>query len=63
MKSDAGRSKKQRKAGGSGAAKHPCGTLSYLAECRGNGQKAGSERLPETPNGMSKIVRKHPADR
>ena len=62
MKSEAGRTKKQRKAGSSGGVKHPCGTLSYLAECRGNGQKSGSSRLPDTPDGMSRIVRKRPAD-
>jgi hypothetical protein len=63
MKSEAGRTKKQRKAEGTRGAKHPCGTLSYLAECRGNGQKAGSSRLPAPPDGMNRIVRKHPADK
>jgi len=63
MKSEAGRTKKQRKSESARGAKHPCGTLSYLAECRGNGQKAGSSRLPDTPDDMSRIVRKRPADK
>ena len=64
MKSETGGTKKQRKTGCSGGTKNPCGTLSYLAECRGNGgQKANSSRVSARPDGLNRIVRKHPADK
>ncbi|HET6365466.1 MAG TPA: hypothetical protein VFG02_10475 [Nitrospirota bacterium] len=63
MKSEAGRTKKQRKAEGTRASKPPCGTLSYLAECRGNTQKTDSSRWTTPPDGLNRIVRKHPVDK
>jgi len=52
--------KKKRSSAGS-KEKPICGTLSYLAECRGMVQRTGSTRSPETPRDMNKIVRKYPA--
>jgi len=37
-----------------------CGTLSYLAECRGLAQK-GTARLTVPPGDMGRIVRRYPA--
>jgi hypothetical protein len=63
MKSEAGRTKKQRKAEGTRGAKPPCGTLSYLAECRGIAQKSGLFRSSAPPDDVNRIVRKNPADK
>ncbi|HTP03772.1 MAG TPA: hypothetical protein VMM54_01285 [Nitrospirota bacterium] len=63
MKSESSRTKKQRKAEGTRASKPPCGTLSYLAECRGNVQKADLSRGSATPDGLNRIVRRHSADK
>ncbi len=38
-----------------------CGTLSYLAECRGMTQKTGIARLTSPPGEMNRIVRRYPA--
>ncbi len=59
MKHDSEKSKKQRQAAGA-KAKPVCGTLSYLAECRGMAQKAGPIRL-SAPPGVKKIVRSYTA--
>lgn len=60
MKHEAGKSRKQRQAANQ-KMKPLCGTLSYLAECRGMAQKAGPNRLSAPPGDMNKIVRKYPA--
>jgi hypothetical protein len=39
-----------------------CGTLSYLAECRGTAQKIGTSRLLAPPGDMSRIIRRYPAE-
>jgi len=44
--------------------KPPCGTLSYLAECRGAPQKTETLRRPgPAVDFMNRIVRKYPAER
>jgi len=59
MKRERGKLKKKRLSAGS-KEKPVCGTLSYLAECRGMVQKPGSTELQESPGDMNKIVRKYP---
>ncbi len=61
MKREGTKLKKQHLSAGS-KEKPVCGTLSYLAECRGNVQRPGSTRKPEPPGDMNKIVRKYPAE-
>ncbi|MGE5174263.1 MAG: hypothetical protein ACM3MD_10605 [Betaproteobacteria bacterium] len=58
MKHDTGKSKKHAAAV---KVKPVCGTLSYLAECRGMAQKAGPTRLSAPPGDVNKIIRKYPA--
>jgi hypothetical protein len=53
MKWESQKSKKQQTRAGM-KAKPVCGTLSYLAECRGMTQKAGSARWPELSAEMEK---------
>jgi|GEM_PF-3551160 len=60
MKREGTKLKKKRSSAGS-KEKPVCGTLSYLAECRGMVQRPGSTRSPETPGDMNKIIRKYPA--
>ena len=44
--------------------KPPCGTLSYLAECRGAPQKAEAiRRQGPAVDFMNRTVRQYPADR
>jgi len=44
--------------------KPPCGTLSYLAECRGAPQKVETfRRQGPAMDFMNRTVRKYPADR
>ena len=59
-KSDASKSKKHRQAEAS-KMKPPCGTLTYLAECRGVTQKPDATRWTAPPENMNRIVRKYPA--
>lgn len=61
MKREGARQKKRRSSAGS-KEKPVCGTLSYLAECRGMVQRQGSTRRPDAPGEMNKIVRKHSAE-
>ena len=61
MKRVSAKSKKQNLKAGS-KDKPVCGTLSYLAECRGLAQKSGTARKPELSAGMKKNVRKNPVD-
>jgi hypothetical protein len=63
MKSATGKTKKQRTADAAKASKPTCGTLSYLAECRGTPQKAETFRRQGPPADFTKrIVRKYPAE-
>jgi hypothetical protein len=65
MKPAADKKKKQR-AAASMTLKPPCGTLSYLAECRSAPQKAEGVRRPAPPADImnrNRIVRNYPADR
>ncbi len=57
MKREGAKFKKQHPSAGL-KEKPVCGTLSYLAECRGMVQWAGSNRWPEHPSDVKKIVRK-----
>jgi len=50
--------KKQRESSDRKTAKHACGTLSYLAECRGTLQKTESTRWAAPPHGIRNIDKK-----
>lgn len=54
---ETGKSKKQRQA--SSKVKPVCGTLSYLAECRGLTKKAEASRWAAQPENNN-VVRKYP---
>ena len=58
MKQETGKTRKERQTAGVKSAKPVCGTLSYIAECRGLTQKAGSIRWAAPPGSIDKIVRK-----
>ncbi len=60
MKYETEKSKKHRQPAGA-KTKPVCGTLSYLAECRGMAQKAGPPRLSAPPGDVHKIFRSYPA--
>lgn len=60
MKPIPGKIKKQGRRDAVRILKSCCGTLSYIAECRGTMRTAGSIRWPAQPEGVNKIVRKHP---
>jgi hypothetical protein len=60
MKLVAGKTRKQRQTTGS-KNKTVCGTISYIAECRGTIQKKDVARWAAPPDGMNTIVRKYPA--
>ena len=60
MKSETNKSKKQRQTTSS-KIKPTCGTLSYLAECRGVTKKTDVSRWTAPPDSINKIVRKYPA--
>jgi hypothetical protein len=58
------KTKKRRTSAATMTQKSPCGTLSYLAECRGVPQKA--ETFPRqwpAADFMNSAVRKYPAER
>ncbi len=59
MKREGTKQKKRHSSAGS-KEKPVCGTLSYLAECRGMAQRTSSTRRPEYPGEMNKVVRKYP---
>ncbi len=59
MKTENDKPKKQQTK--SERSKPVCGTLSYLAECRGMIHKAGIARLTSPPGEMNRIVRRYPA--
>jgi hypothetical protein len=56
---ETGKPKKPRHAGAK--SKSCCGTLIYLAECRGTAKKSDMPRWTAPPDSINKIVRKHPA--
>jgi hypothetical protein len=60
MKPEMTKSRKQKPPAG-GKGKALCGTLSYLAECRGTAQKNLFARREAPPEIIDRIVRKHPA--
>ncbi len=60
MKLVAGKTGKQRQTTSS-KNKTVCGTISYIAECRGAVRKKDVSRWAAPPDGMSTIVRKYPA--
>ncbi len=61
MKTESDKSKKQRQTK-SLRNKPICGTLSYLAECRGTVQKDSTARITAPPGDMmSRIIRRYPA--
>ena len=49
---------KKKRSSASSKEKPVCGTLSYLAECRGTIQRLGSTRSSEPSGDMNKINRK-----
>jgi hypothetical protein len=63
MKPASEKTRKQR-ASATMSLKPPCGTLSYLAECRGAPQKVETfRRQGPAMDFMNRTVRKYPADR
>jgi hypothetical protein len=60
MKSEAGKPRKHRQPVGS-KVKPLCGTLTYLAECRGMAQKTSSAQKNAPPEIIDRNIRKYPA--
>lgn len=58
MKQETDKTKKQRQSANVKTIRHTCGTLSYLAECRGATRKACSARWSAPPDGIDSIIRK-----
>jgi len=58
MKQERETKKKQRESSARKTAKPTCGTLSYLAECRGMLQKTESTRWTAPPYGIKSMERK-----
>jgi hypothetical protein len=58
MKQEPDKSRKQRQATSTRTAKPSCGTLSYIAECRGTMLKTGPTQGTAPPDGVNRIVRK-----
>ena len=58
MKKETDKTKKQRQPIGRKTATPACGTLSYIAECRGAQQKSGSIRWAAPPDSIDKMVKK-----
>lgn len=58
-----GMEKSKKRHSGKGSEEKPlCGTLTYLAECRGMTPRPPSTRLPEHRTDTKKNARKAPAD-
>ena len=60
MKQRKGKGKKQRLLTNTSTAKTACGTLSYIAECRGTQQKDTSVRWTAPPEENNRLVRTYP---
>lgn len=60
MKREAIKTRKQRQTASS-KNKPVCGTISYIAECRGTALKKDVCRWTAPPDSMNTIVRKYPA--
>ena len=58
MKRETNKPKKHRQTASGTIAKHACGTLSYIAECRGAQVKVDSIRWAAPPDSIDKMVRK-----
>jgi len=58
MKRETNKKKKHGQPRSVKTAKPACGTLSYIAECRGAQQKTGSIRWAAPPDSSDKMVRK-----
>jgi hypothetical protein len=58
MKKETNKKRKQRQSTGGKTAKPACGTLSYIAECRGVQQKSGSIRWAAPPDSIDQMVKK-----
>jgi hypothetical protein len=58
MKKETDKTRKQRQSMGGKSVKPACGTLSYIAECRGAQQKSGSIRWAAPPDSNDKMVKK-----
>jgi hypothetical protein len=58
MKQESGKTRKQRQPANVKTEKPMCGTLSYMAECRGAQQKTGSVHWAAPPDSNNRIVRK-----
>jgi hypothetical protein len=61
MKSTADIIKKQRRKDPEGLPKPCCGTLNYMAECRGTKKKTETARWQGQPDEVNRIVRKYTA--
>jgi hypothetical protein len=58
MKKETNKTRKQRHSTSGKTAKPACGTLSYIAECRGAQQKSDSIRWAAPPDSSDKMVKK-----
>ena len=58
MKQGTDKARKQRQSAGGKTAKPVCGTISYIAECRGMTLKSGPTQGTAPPDGMNRTVRK-----
>jgi len=58
MKQESDKTRKQVKPASSKTVKSFCGTLSYMAECRGVTQRDGSIRWAAPPGSIDKSIRK-----
>jgi hypothetical protein len=58
MKRETNKTKKQMQPTVGKSTKPACGTLSYIAECRGAQQKIGSIRWAAPPDSIDKMVKK-----
>jgi hypothetical protein len=63
MKQEKGPIQKLQAAAGMRTTKSPCGTLSYLAECRGVTQKSVSLEHKKRADMLHRFERHYPADR
>ncbi len=63
MKQETDKTKKQRQSTSGKTIKPACGTLSYIAECRGGLQKTCPSRGAAPSDSVNRIVRNHPPDK
>ncbi len=57
MKKETSKARKQRQPSNVKTEKPTCGTLSYIAECRGAQQKSGSIQWAAPPDSIDKMIK------